>query len=247
MIFVQLALRDRKLIQTVLDFVNRRELGANEADIGADVLRVAISFDMATRDFRDFVPVDPDDYSSRVEREPFQLYDEYILDQIRLPGTKLTGRTHDEMLGEFYRYTEITTYELLRKNQAELIGWLDQIIKFNRLKAKDKRQLESEVAVRLGNVETRGIVSFHEGRLQRQLEYRLMGIEACYGYATALLLDESNGLLNRVGNCRVCGLYFVDFPKGRARPRVQFCSDKHANSDRQRRQRARDREAKAKS
>lgn len=48
---------------------------------------------------------------------------------------------------------------------------------------------------------------------------------------------EFNGLLNRVGKCRECGLYFVDFPKGRGKPRVQYCCADHANRDRSRRYR----------
>ena len=134
----------------------------------------------------------------------------------------------------------------LKVNQSELIGWLDQIHRFNRLKAKEKRHLESEVAARLGNVETRGIVSFHEGRLHRQLEYHLLGVEACYGYATGLLLDESNGLLNRVRKCRECEKYFVDFSSGRGKKRMLYCSPEHANAYRQRRYRAEKRKERSK-
>ena len=134
------------------------------------------------------------------------------------------------------RSDEIHVFE---RNQVELKSWLDRIIDFKRRTAKQKRGLETEVANRLGNVETRGVVSFHEGRLQRQLQYRLSGVQACYGYATALLLDERNGLLNRIGKCRECGMYFVDFPKGRARPRVLYCSTLHNNRHRSRRNRLR--------
>jgi hypothetical protein len=109
------------------------------------------------------------------------------------------------------------------RDQAELRLWLDQIAEQGDF-ARSK--IGPDVSRRLGTVDVR--LAYDPTRERVIAQWALTGVQACYAYATALLLDRSRGLTRRLGKCgwRQCQRYNLTL---RGKPR------KHCNEDHRRR------------
>jgi hypothetical protein len=112
----------------------------------------------------------------------------------------------------------VTAY--MENDQPQLRGWLTALC----ISAGTKReQVETEVREQLGTVDS--FLTFENGRIIQR--YALTGVRACYTFAVALLLDESNKLTKRLRQCGApgCGRFNLDFnPTGRPR---RFCNEDH--------------------
>jgi hypothetical protein len=104
-------------------------------------------------------------------------------------------------------------------DQRELQGWLQASTKATHA----RKQVAAELAKRLETVHMQA--TFHEGHLA--VSFALRGVQACYSYAVALILDERRNLAGKLAQCgwSRCRRFRLDFsPKGRPR---RFCNPKH--------------------
>ena len=103
-------------------------------------------------------------------------------------------------------------------DQAKLRFWLDQIAE---LGEAARPVIGRDVSKWLGTVEIRVAYDPTQGRLGALMA--LNGVQACYSYATALLLDRGRGLTQRLGKCGWCGRYNLTV---RGKPKMH-CSEAH--------------------
>lgn len=127
------------------------------------------------------------------------------------------------------RFKTIKPHEVqaFRDDQAELKRWLEQIAKRGGVTPKVREEIARRVqAIELTDVR---MALTDTGEVQLSYLPHFSGVQACYGFATALLLDP-----NRRDRLRRCALYDCEkFFLGKD-PRQRFCCPRHANTDRQR-------------
>lgn len=97
----------------------------------------------------------------------------------------------------------------------------NQLLKIAGGKADERQSVMDGIAAQLAVIPAR--LSFTNGRLT--YAYGTPGIQGMLALALALILDESRGIVNRLGHCAApgCGKFRLDF-KGKPR---RFCSDEH--------------------
>ena len=119
-----------------------------------------------------------------------------------------------------FKVIEAEKVAAYRSNQRELRDWLKVIA----VSAGAKRtRVKEYVREQLGTVNT--FLTFEDDRMKSQ--YVLTGVQACYTFAVALLLDKTNKLTMRLKQCGApdCGRFNLDFnPTGRPR---RFCNEAH--------------------
>lgn len=115
-----------------------------------------------------------------------------------------------------------------RRDQEELRRWLASIARTGSVSKEDERVIAKRLR---DTVRIEAAVDLRAGELSEHRTYNLEGVQACYAYATALLLRHEN----RLGKCRFkkCGNFFFNVSM-RGAPQ-HYCSAKHANADRQQR------------
>jgi hypothetical protein len=116
-----------------------------------------------------------------------------------------------------------------RADQDELRGWLKSIAATGGV----SRAVEKKVSERVGAIGVEGArLEFVGGRLRLVYITDVSGVQATYAYATALLLDQSRDLGERLGECPKCGQFFFD-SRLRRGARMKFCSPVCSNAHRQ--------------
>lgn len=104
-------------------------------------------------------------------------------------------------------------------DQRELQGWLAKIAK----SVRGQRTVMPAVAHRLRTGHTHA--TFHENAIPAQVA--LVGVQACYSYAVALILNNRPKLTRKLSQCgwSGCGRFLFDFsPAGRPR---KYCDSRH--------------------
>lgn len=105
-----------------------------------------------------------------------------------------------------------------RNDQA---AFRNQLLKITSNGVLARQEVMTEVAEQLATIPAK--ISFKDGRLI--YIYGTPGIQGMLALALALVLDESRGIVNRLGYCAAsgCGKFRLDFV---GKPR-RFCSDEH--------------------
>lgn len=129
-------------------------------------------------------------------------------------------------------------------DQRELHDWLTGAMAYDKAPKISREALANRVIRELRNVlHAVGRVEFSAGRLTVAWETILPGVRSCTAYSAALLLDDTRNLRFRLGHCAYeeCGRFFFDTRTrpGRRRRYCEICTKKHADTDRQRRYRLR--------
>ena len=118
-------------------------------------------------------------------------------------------------------------------DQREVCGWLKQIAETGSVKT------EKLIAKRVRTIELVNVgLGFADSRLELNYELSFSGVQACYTYAIALLLDyQADNVGDRLSQCEYhkCNKFFLDTREGSGRRKTKYCRQRHANADRQRR------------
>ena len=124
------------------------------------------------------------------------------------------------LIGSFFKVIPAKDRSAYEGDQRELRGWLKGIAE---PPTTNREKVGREVAKRLKTVDTK--ITFHGGR--SRMSFALSGVQACYSYAVALILDEQRGLTSKLAQCgwSTCGQFRLDAsPKGRPR---RYCDSEH--------------------
>ncbi len=136
-----------------------------------------------------------------------------VFEFANLPSIDSVGQIH-ELFGEFITQgLKPGEEQAFRDDQKRLRGWLDRLL------VKDGRTdhaLNKAVQATLGRTAT-AQVGLIKGRIG-VLEFKTPGVEACFAFAVALLIDSGRGLTPFLRRCAApnCGRYFLA-PKSRGR------------------------------
>jgi hypothetical protein len=123
------------------------------------------------------------------------------------------------LIGNIFGAIEPANRIAYEDDQRELQGWLAKIAK----SVRGQRAVMPEVAHRLRTGHTH--VTFHENAIHAPVA--LVGVQACYSYAVALILDKRHKSTSRLSQCgwSGCGIFHFDFsPAGRPR---EYCDSRH--------------------
>ncbi len=128
-------------------------------------------------------------------------------------------RKNVPLVGDVFQVIEPENRAAFERDQRELQGWLAKIVK----STTARKSVMQEIPKRLATVHTQ--VSFGDGKIR--LQFALPGVQACYSYAVALILDERRKLTGKLAQCgwSGCKRFRLDFsPAGRPR---KYCNPKH--------------------
>lgn len=123
------------------------------------------------------------------------------------------------LVGGVFGVIEPENRAAYERDQRELQGWLAKIAK----SSSARKSVMLEVAKRLETAYTR--VTFEDGEIR--LQFAVPGVQACYSYAVAVILDKRRRLTSKLGQCgwSGCKKFRLDFsPAGRPR---KYCNAKH--------------------
>lgn len=127
--------------------------------------------------------------------------------------------------------------QAFKNDQEELKEWLDMIIE----EGVVNKRVGELISKRIGTVraETKTVYDQKTGSIDLNTELYFEGVQACYGYAIALLLDRKLMLRDKIKKClhMKCKKYFFNANAGKGRPK-EYCCTKHASADRQKRYRS---------
>jgi hypothetical protein len=163
-----------------------------------------------------------------------------------------TMRLRYDVGGGQPRYYPASSVKLvdLQNDHEEWSRWLKQIRQGGALQTKDYDSLREQ----LGAVKATPVLGPNKrGLLHTTWKPWMTGLKSVYTYAAALMLDPRNKLKGRVGRChfencdRGYHRYFIDWDAYRkgTRKRMKFCCPKHENSQHSRKERRKERDAKA--
>lgn len=116
-----------------------------------------------------------------------------------------------------------------RHDQEELRRWLKSIASHGDVSPSDEECIQT----RLKTIGVHGHFSLDQGhRVQPELQFDFNGVQACYSFATALLLDQR--YRDKFGICdrKKCRKFYLGKRSGQ-----KYCCEKCSNAERQKRYR----------
>jgi len=150
---------------------------------------------------------------------------ESMLDFANMESINSTSEVEDlfrrnvSLVGDVFQVIPPTETGAFVRDQLELRRWLELITKSR----AGRKTVGAEVAALLGTVATRA--TFQEDELR--VAFGLRGVQACYAYAVAVILDRRRKLANKLGRCgwSKCGKFQLNF-SAIGRPR-KHCNAQH--------------------
>ena len=160
-----------------------------------------------------------------VNREELSLI-ESTLEFANLKSIKSTDQVenifkrNEALVGSVFKVIPATDRSAFENDQRELRAWLKGITE---PPTANREVIGRKIAERLKTVDTE--ITFDDGKLHQR--FALSGVQACYSYAIAVVLDKRLGLTNKLAQCgwSECGRFRLDAsPRGRPR---KYCNSDH--------------------